>query len=503
MKKIKKIFLVMALTLLFVLLTGCSFTFNTTTKLPPTGQTSVTTTIAPTTIDPTTGAVSSTTTITAVADDTSTLNIVTINDNHGQVIEDRAYASMSQLGGLIENLEETKGDYIKICAGDLMQGSYISSITRGKIMIECLNALDFDCMVLGNHEFDWGLDTVYAYFDGDETNGEANFPLLCCNLIDKRTDERPDWIDPYTIIDYNGLKVGVIGAIGEDQETDILTEFVENYDFTDTTDAVKLMVDEIRDQVDVLIVAVHEYSEGNFTTMANFSASEKIDVFIGAHTHQFIEKTVTRQSDGYKIPLIQCDDKNENIGEIILTLENKVPVSSKYDHYYPTSYTYTSSAIDLVLQNYSRELDDGEEVIGYTSSSYSKSYLGVLAAGAIVDQFDTICGIINTGGVRDTITKGNITKNDVFSVFPFENLVYIVTMPGSTLKTFISYYGGYMYFNDGFSEESVVSTDIYQVGIIDYVYTSTYYTYLFKDLVYENSKILLRDCLIEYFKNNS
>ena len=96
-----------------------------------------------------------------------------------------------------------------------------------------MNDIGFTAMTLGNHEFDWGLDKIAKYKDGDLTNGEANFPFLGANIFYKGTNRRPDWIDPYTIVDYNGLKVGIVGVVGGTQESSILALNVAEYDFLD------------------------------------------------------------------------------------------------------------------------------------------------------------------------------------------------------------------------------------------------------------------------------
>ena len=94
-------------------------------------------------------------------------------------------------------------------------------------------------MTIGNHEFDWGLDTILDYRDSDQTNGEANFPFLGCNIIQKDTDSLPKNVNPYTIINQDGLKIGVIGYIGLGLESDIATQMVENYEFIEPVECIK------------------------------------------------------------------------------------------------------------------------------------------------------------------------------------------------------------------------------------------------------------------------
>ena len=133
-----------------------------------------------------------------------------INDTHGAFV-DNQYPGVERLASLIKQLGD---EYIKIANGDILQGSYISNILCGYPMIDALNNMNFNAYVIGNHEFDWGLDKIAEYKDGNLTNGEANFPFLGANIIDKKTNEIVDFLEPYTIIEKKDVRVGIIGLIG-------------------------------------------------------------------------------------------------------------------------------------------------------------------------------------------------------------------------------------------------------------------------------------------------
>ena len=143
-------------------------------------------------------------------DEISPINVLMVNDNHGVLYEDEG--SLDKIASGI-NHYSTLGDVIKIANGDMFQGTYLSSSLRGLPMLDALNALEFDAFVIGNHEFDWGLDEIKKYKDGDVSNGEANFPFLGANIYDKATGEMVDWLEPYEIVTLDEIKIGVIGII--------------------------------------------------------------------------------------------------------------------------------------------------------------------------------------------------------------------------------------------------------------------------------------------------
>ena len=72
--------------------------------------------------------------------------------------------------------------------------------------------MEFDAFVIGNHEFDWGLDKIARYADGDPENGEADFPFLAANIVCE--GKKLDWTEDYVIVEREGFKIGIIGVIG-------------------------------------------------------------------------------------------------------------------------------------------------------------------------------------------------------------------------------------------------------------------------------------------------
>ena len=102
-----------------------------------------------------------------------------------------------------------------------------------------MSAMGFDAMVVGNHEFDWGIDVVTNYFDGNPVNGEATFPLLGANVFYSGTMDSVAHIDPYTIIEREDVKIGIIGTIGYGLEESIAASRINGYVFASPTDIIE------------------------------------------------------------------------------------------------------------------------------------------------------------------------------------------------------------------------------------------------------------------------
>ena len=444
-------------------------------------------------------------------ENTTDINFVMINDTHGAFTDSAEGYSIGRVDTLVEDLEESKGDYIFIHNGDAFQGSYVCGETYGLVMIEALNASGVDCFVIGNHEFDWGIDKIAAYADGDLSNGEANFPFLGANIYYKDTTTRPDWIKAYTVIEQDGIKVGIIGIMGEDQESDILTRYVKDYDFVNPIGIIESTAAYLRgtEGCDVVVVATHDYTPTVNTAIASLSGSSRIDAIFCAHTHQNISTTVTR-SDNVVIPVVQCNHKNVNAQEVIISLtEDKQYNSFSATKYYPSNYAI-SDDVQALITKYKALIDESNEVIGTTANAFSKSTLGAFAVDQMLNYEysgynfgDIDIAIMNTGGIRATIDDGDITRAEVFEVFPFNNSVVLVNISGKLIKELYGSNSTYLYMDidSAIGDYNLLDDDtIYQLAVIDFVFENERYTQ-FDGLTEEDyiqTDCVLRDMLMVY-----
>ena len=433
---------------------------------------------------------------------TGVVNIFSINDTHGAVSTNANVTGLDKVETLINSLE-TDTDYIKVANGDIFQGGYASNVTRGRIFIDILNEMEFDCFVIGNHEFDWGIETISVYRDGDLSNGEANFPFLGANIVYKSSSTMPEWLDEYTIVENNGLRVGIIGVIGEGLTSSILAENVENYEFLSPVPIVERIATTLRtdEDCDVVVVATHDYDSDTNAQYATLFGDARIDAILCAHTHQKINETVNR-IDNYKIPVLQSNTKNITVGTINLTLENGDITKKSVNHYYPSNYSSSTNILDII-KNYEDVILEGEKVVGYTSSYLSKSYLGPLAANGMVELTGSDFACLNTGGVRSTIDLGPITMEDIYEVFPFDNKLIIVEMSGSTLKSFYNTADGYLYFSSNLNINNISNNKTYKICVIDYVYNYYYYQKFFKNLNTTTLDLQIRDAVVYKLENGA
>ena len=422
----------------------------------------------------------------------NSLNIFFINDNHGRLLDDSSQG-FARIATALNTAVSNYGEHLKIANGDIFQGTYISNTFYGKPLVECLNYMDFDAFVIGNHEFDWGLDKIARYKDGDMSNGEADFDFLGANIVYKSTNQNPNWIKPYMITIKNNRKVGVVGLIGK-LENSINQAMLTDYSFLDPISTAKTYIQKLRveEKCDSVIVAIHDYDQTYVSNkIGPLTGDYRVDALLCAHTHEDITEEYTR-SDSTKMPIVQNGGNNYCSKSLRLTYNTSDVVTS----YSTTKYITKNSAVDNDIHNaliaaYVLLNQEAENrVLGKTTSSLSKDQLGKIACDGMVNRYSCDVGVMNTGGVRSTIPAGNITYKQVFECFPFDNIVYTLEVSGSVLSSFYREAGSYMYYNSTFKSSSISSSKTYRLAIIDYVFTSTYYTDIFKGIAYKENDIL-------------
>src|SRR2546429_8755283 len=145
--------------------------------------------------------------------DSTVLRVLAINDFHGALeariwpwSDGRPVGGAAALKPWLDSLARACGcTTVRLDGGDEMQGTLLSNFSFGLPAIATLNAFGIDAATIGNHEFDWSVDTLRARMAG------AKYRFLAANITDSGGTARPEWAGPWTLIQRGGLKIGVIG----------------------------------------------------------------------------------------------------------------------------------------------------------------------------------------------------------------------------------------------------------------------------------------------------
>ena len=416
------------------------------------------------------------------------LNLFYLNDTHGAVLNNGKEMGLANIANYIITKQETKKNQtIFVTGGDILQGQLISNTNKGAVMIESFNEMKLDAFIIGNHEFDWGLDVILNYFNDSKQDVKANFPLLGANVIEKATGQRPKGIDSHVIIERNGLKVGIVGAIGDGQESSISYRRVEPYKFTDAFSAIEKTVNEIKNEVDLILVGVHSSDEFLNNKIARLS---KVQTIFNAHSHSKYEGVING------IPYLQSGSNGQNLGEVILDYEKDETglylLESQVNNLSSDELLLQKPnlAVEKIIDKYYKEIESlYTDVIITASEKMTRTKLANYIAKVMKTVTGSVAGFQNNGGTRNEIFSGQqLTAADIFQVFPFDNEIVYTEVPGSYLITLLN--DSYFFIDSDISKFDINLNEYYRVATNDYVFYSSYNEFL---LVQKGSQTVYGD----------
>lgn len=250
------------------------------------------------------------------------LTILHTNDTHSTIMQE----DVSHMGGyarrmgLIEKEREADPNLLLLDAGDFTQGTPYFNYYHGRVEIDAMNWMKYDAATLGNHEFDYGVDTLAVVLK------DAQFPILCANYDVKGTPLE-GLVKPYEIFDRNGMKVGVFG-LGSYPNNVIDDDNFAPLKYIDSYEVAQQMADELHTKGCEVVVCLshlgtHPHSPGEPSDMELVTKTRGIDVVIGGHSHELIADSVAVNLDGKEIPVRQMWRYGAYIGKIMLHLGGK------------------------------------------------------------------------------------------------------------------------------------------------------------------------------------
>lgn len=385
------------------------------------------------------------------ADAGKTFDLIEITDFHGALLDSSNNPVGAVLAQNINDIKAKNPDRTLIMGGgDLYQGTPISNVLRGVPVQKAFTSMGMEVATLGNHEFDWGLDTII-----NTTLKGASYSIVCANMYDKAAGKRV--FDPYKIITKDGVKIALIGAITKETPSIVMPSIISNYTFTDAATEINTAAKEIKDGklADVIIALVHAGNDYNAATGEIFDIAGKltnVSAVFGGHTHSILYGTSTNG-----IPVYIANNAGKGFIDAKMTVNTdgtvSFPVPSKADYIdiynaNPNGYKAASPiqdpAVKAIVDAANIDLKPiFDEVIGTTATDltrtqldtpYGESYLGIWAADVVKNKAGADIGVANNGGIRIDVPKGNITVGTIFSVMPFDNEINVVTVNKAQLK---------------------------------------------------------------------
>lgn len=362
------------------------------------------------------------------------ITIVHTNDTHARVKSDSSSLGFAKISTKIKELKSVNPNVLVLDAGDAFHGQTIASLLRGESIVRVMNAVGYDAMVAGNHDFNYGQDRLL------ELAKMANFPILAANVIKSNGDTL---LPPYTIKEISGVKVAIFGLATPETTYKTHPNNVKGLAFEDPVKVAKAMVEELKDKADIIIALSHLGMDDSSTDTSIRVAEEVegIDIIVDGHSH-------TTLPEGMKVGntlIVQAGEYDKNLGIVDLVYaDGKITAMNAS---LLTNAEAENLAEDQNLINLVKEIE--EEISKITSVIIGKSAvqldgaremvragetnLGNLIADAILKATSADIALTNGGGIRASIESGDVTKGDVITVLPFGNYVVVKNIKGSDI----------------------------------------------------------------------
>lgn len=249
-----------------------------------------------------------------------TLTILHTNDTHSQVEaleegkRDEFCGGYTRRMGLIAQERKADPNLLVLDAGDFCQGTPYFNFYHGRIEIDAMNRMGYDAVMLGNHEFDNGVDTLAAILQG------AQFPVVCANY-DVKGSVLEGLVLPYTVIRRQNVRIGVFG-IGIDPAGLIAERNFAPLQYLDPIATAQDVANTLKnkEKCDVIVCLSHQgthpSTEGKLSDVELAQATRNIDIIIGAHTHKTLTNVYIPNLDGDSVFLAQMGKSGARIGKI-------------------------------------------------------------------------------------------------------------------------------------------------------------------------------------------
>ena len=435
----------------------------------------------------------------------TTLQILATTDTHGTFMpysyeenkEDMS-GSLAQIATIVKELRtEYPNNTIVVDNGDTIQGNANDSFVEDgdSPMIAAFNAIGYDLVNLGNHEFNYGIPALQAVMDKFKAVDGQPDSVLCGNLYDK---DGKRLFAPYKIVTTeDGVKVGFIGMvspniIGWDSEN------LKGYTATNPVTETKKIIAEIKDQVDILVAIDHmsqdsQYEEPGSGLIEIAEGCPELDLIIGGHSHNEIsgnyyydgkvysQEEATKEVKDNGVLMIVPGCRGSVLGQVLIVLTEKdgkfvlsnkaedissklIPIETEKDG--EKEYVKPDPEVVKALKPYHNiALESGNKIIGELTGDEPLAPVNevkgiaqrLLQPNAMIQLINkaqlyyadkmmdgkdvkvAASAFLRTDG---NIEPGPIKRSDMALIYKYPNDLYVLEMNGAQLEQFMEYSAG-------------------------------------------------------------
>src|SRR6266571_8076063 len=374
--------------------------------------------------------------------DTVRISILHTTDLHGHILPTADYDGNPDRGGMarcvtqIRRWQKQNPNSILIDIGDVYQGTDLGLCSKGELMIDLFNYLKYDAWIIGNHEFDWGIEPFQQALQ------RSTMPVLAANTVlegrpvDGFRDAKHPFakIQPFLLKEIAGIKLAIIGITTPGMLFWLRPEFTRGIEFQNPIEPVRRAIARAKSEgADAIVLSGHmglkTRSGGDDfanTVMALTSEFPEAAVFIAGHTHQTVPSRLTNgvlftQADHFGIHVGRVDllfDRNSK------KLLRREPICELMDNRFQLDHVVISRAVAQLTES---EASLAQSIGELTETLYGRGrngraseiekLIGAAISESLSERHIVVDGVIH--GVFDEnagLFAGPKTVNDIWNV---------------------------------------------------------------------------------------
>ena len=348
-----------------------------------------------------------------------------------------------KFAGIRDAIADT-ADVLTVSSGDFLQGGAMGSVSRGGYVVAMMNAVGYDVVALGNHEFDYKIPRLINLSDSLEA------PITCANFVSEGTTT--PFFRPYVLKRVGSKNIAFVGVL----TPQVL--LAESYAFNDDSlltlfdvpaDKVVPMVQSAVDEArkagaDYVILLSHLGLVPPVSSIEVIQNTAGIDAVLDGHSHTHVDERFEKNARGDSVLLTQTGSKFQTVGVLDIYPDGKlhsrlVPmvsvsaesekVAAVYDSLFALVAVDLQKTVAVTDFDLTIDGDDGKRLV-----RNGETNLGDLAADAMRFSVGAQIGLVNAGNVRMTIPAGEVSIQNVLDAMPFANDMCLVRATGLQIK---------------------------------------------------------------------
>ena len=372
-----------------------------------------------------------------------TLRVLETTDFHGAILggtrdrrSQRPTGGSAALAAAItkERARNPEGT-ILLDGGDLFQGTMISNLQFGRPVVEQMNALGYTAAAVGNHEFDWGVDTLKSRVQ------EMRFSALGANMFERKTNKLPRWVRSDTTVVRRGMKVGIVGLAYPGTPSVTLATNVAHLRFDDDSTVAARVSQQLRKRGAAVVVGVgHIPAETDSSRrargdLARLGRVRTVDAWLGGHSHNVVDDVV----EGRPILIAGAQGQYLAVLDLVVDPIRRAVVESdgRVDLVYAD--VPLDSAWTARVEHWNANVAPvAATVLGEAAVALHRrrpeATIGDFICDAMRADSKADIAMQNPGGMRAELDAGPITRGDVYAVMPFDNTIVTLELSGELVK---------------------------------------------------------------------